>query len=79
MVCSKPKPFLADESFRESVELAGKVDPAVLTLTANLNTLQMLLWRLNSNMEFTNEDLLLGMQVLNENTILALIKAVSVL
>ena len=30
-------------------------------------------------MEFTNEDLLLGMQVLNKNTILALIKAVSVL
>ena len=59
--------------------LLEKVDPAVLTLTANLNTLQMLLWRLNSNMEFTNEDLLLGMQVLNENTIFALIKTSTVL
>ena len=51
--------------------LAEKVDPAVKTNTANLQTLQMLLWRLNSNIKVTNEDLLLEIELLSVNRSIA--------
>ena len=51
--------------------LLEKVDPAVKTNTANLQTLQMLLWRLNSNIKVTSEDLLLKIELLSVNRSIA--------
>ena len=39
--------------------------------TANLQTLQMLLWRLNSNIKVTSEDLLLEIELLSVNRSIA--------
>ena len=71
MVCSKTEAIWAEESLKGSVLLAGESRSSCQTRTANLQTLQMLLWRLNSNIKVTNKDLLLEIELLSENRSIA--------
>ena len=71
MVCSKTEAIWAEESLKGSVLLAGESRSSCQTCTANLQTLQMLLWRLNSNIKVTNKDLLLEIELLSENRSIA--------
>ena len=71
MVCSKTEAIWAEESLKGSVLLAGESRSSCQTRTANLQTLQMLLWRLNSNIKVTNKDLLLEIELLNGNRSIA--------
>ena len=71
MVCSKTEAIWAEESLKGSVLLAGESRSSCQTRTANLQTLQMLLWRLNSNIKVTSEDLLLEIELLSVNRSIA--------
>ena len=79
MVCSKTEAIWTEESVKESVLLAGKSRSSCPnTHCKSTNTVNVAMAP-NSNIKSTNEDLLLEIEVLNENTILALIKTLTVL